>query len=134
MNNTQHEQLFTDLTPEQAENISAAAVTIASASYGTASATLDRSGPGSFKVRSLFVKDTAADGFPVYAKFQALATDGTILTTPSERFDRKGANGSGTTYRNLTGSFGKNISQVRLGIYLSKPGPDTVIRGNWKNL
>jgi hypothetical protein len=135
MDTIQQEQLFTDVTPEQAETISAAALTgsYADAPFGRASATLSRSGPKSFNVRYLSVFDEKANGYAVYAKFQAQAGN-TILTTPTKRFDRKGEAGDGTTYNNLTGAFSKNISAVRVVIYQEDPGNDSVAYGNWTSI
>ncbi len=130
------EQLFTDLTAEQAETIAAAIGPIdVSTSYGAASA-LDvrRTGRRSFRVGHLLVKDNAADGDAVYAKLQGLATDGSVLITPTKRFDRNGAKGRGTIYHTLKGSFGKNITSLRMAIYQNKAGRDPITTGDWVNI
>jgi len=115
MNTIPQEPLFTDLTAEQAETITAAVGPIdVNVSYGAASAIgVQRTGRRSFKASFLRVRDNAADGNAVYAKIQGLATDGSVLTTPTKRFDRKGKGGGATTYNSLKGSFGKNIRDLR---------------------
>lgn len=134
MNTMQQEPLFTDLTLEQAETVTAAGTSTVNASYGFAVGSFDRIGSRSFKVSVLNVKDKARDGDAVYAKFQGRATDGTILITPTKRLDSKGADGPGTRYTNLTGSFSKNISQMRVAIYRQNRGRDLVNVGNWTTL
>lgn len=130
----QHEQLFTELTPAQAETISAAASASVSDFFGSADAFFTRTGPGAFKADFLNVKDRRADGLRVYARFQGLATDNTVLTTPTRRFDEKGAFGGGTVHKNLNGSFSKNIKQLRVVIYRDDPiGTDIAKAGDWQS-
>jgi hypothetical protein len=131
MNNTQHEQLFTDLTSAQAEIVTAAATSSITTSYGSATANFKRTGKKSFTADFLNVKDGRFDGKSVYAKFQARATDGTISTTPTARYDNKGAFGGGTTYTGLAGSFNKNIKQLRVLIYRDDLFADPVAGGAW---
>jgi hypothetical protein len=134
MQNSQPEQLLTDLTPAQAEIISAAARSEAMASYGYAVSDIDLS-PTSFTA-NVYVKDKAKDGYPVYAKFQTQAWDETlseipILTTPTERLDLKGANGTGTLHKGLRWSSNKFIKRVRVAIFRKNPGRDLFVAGNW---
>ena len=134
MNNTQHEQIFADLTPAQAETVTAGATSSITASYGSATANFRRTGKKSFAVDFLNVKDRRFDGKSVYAKFQAKATDGTIATTPTARYDNKGAFEGGTNYTGLAGSFNKDINQLRVLIYRDDLFADPVAGGDWINV
>jgi hypothetical protein len=131
----QHELLFTDLTTTQAETIAGGIGKLAliRASYGYAESEFGRTGRNSF-IGNLYVKDQVKDGFPVYAKFQVRATDGSILTTQTERFDLKGAAGSGTFYTDLRGAFSKNITQLRVVLFRRNPGRDLFSAGQWVDL
>lgn len=133
MNVIPQDQLFTDLTVEQAETVAAGVVTRADASYGFAAANFVRTGPGSF-LANLNVGDSVADGNQVYARFEGKATDGSLLKTPTKRPDLDGAAGSFTAYTNLRGSFSKNIKQLRVLLYRqNRSGADLITAGNWAN-
>jgi hypothetical protein len=145
----QSEQLFTDLTPTQAETTVGGSIindggglqipgslrfSSVFSAYGKASAVFRREGLNSFSVNSLFVKDTLKDGHPVYALFQARPFDGSsILTTSTRRLDLKGQAGSGTFYDHLNGTFGKSIQQLRVVIMRDNPGRDLFVAGPWVN-
>lgn len=133
MNNIQYEHFLADLTPAQAETVTAGATSSVTADYGGATANIRRTGKKSFAVDFLNVKDRRFDGKSVYAKIQAKATDGTFATTPTARYDNKGAFEGGTTYTGLSGSFNKNIKQLRVLIYRDDLFADPVKGGNWIN-
>ncbi|HEY9641907.1 MAG TPA: hypothetical protein V6C57_15575 [Coleofasciculaceae cyanobacterium] len=143
MNKVQQEQLFTELTSAQAETITAAAdLPIKSvsvfASYGKATA-LFKSVFNMFEMKTLYVKDTRADGHPVYAMFQGQTSDGSsILTARPKWFDRKGAAArEGTFYNHLPDgintifAFTQSISKMRLVIMRDNPGRDLFVAGSW---
>lgn len=136
MNNGEQEKLFTDLTPTQAETTIGGSPPVnfasVSASYGKATA-LFQNHSGMFYSETLYVKDTLADGHPVYAMFQGQPSDGSsILTVQWKRFDRKGAAArEGTFYDNLVFPFSKNISKLRLVIMRDNPGRDLFVAGPW---
>lgn len=134
MNDIQHEQLFTDLTHTQAETVAAGVSTRIDTPYGGARADITRTGPGSFVAAELAVADLKIDGSRVYAKFRAKATDGTILTTPTRRYDTFVPLNQATVYKGLRGSFSKNIKQIQLAVYKDQPGTDPVSFGDWVNI
>lgn len=147
MNDMQYEKFLNDLTPAQAETTAGGRPIDDGgfsppeqdlellASYGEALAVVKREGLSSFSVRSLYVKDRAADGFPVYAQFQVQPADGSrILTTSTKRFDLGGAAGPGSVYIGLRGNFGKTIQQIRLVILRQNPGRDLFVAGKWVRL
>ncbi|GAB4386186.1 MAG: hypothetical protein Kow00121_52260 [Elainellaceae cyanobacterium] len=131
MNDLQQEQLFTDLAPAQAETIAAGVFTKVDTSYGYAEADVIRFGDKGFAAH---LKVGNKGTFKVYAKFQARASDGTHLSTPTKRYDvYQNADLSDYT-SGLIGSFSKNINQVRVAIYNDRGGSDPVTFGNWVNL
>ncbi|GAB4386190.1 MAG: hypothetical protein Kow00121_52270 [Elainellaceae cyanobacterium] len=143
MNNTQHEQLFTDLVSTQAETIVGGdpivdpSVSFARASYGSADAKIKAISSEWFTI-DMSVKDEARDGYPVYAKFDGEGFDthpsnGLVrLTGLTKFFDRTGANGDGRNYKQAV-TFGKNfiLSRVRVAIY--RAGRPRGV-GRWVNL
>lgn len=142
MNNTKHEQLFTDLTPTQAEATTGGSPvdgpfrTPSSVTqyWGEAKAYISPRKGGGFTVNYLTVNDILADGKSVYAKFEAEATDGTHIVTSNKRYDKTGASGKGRTYRNLVGGGNYSIKRVRVTIYRDVGqghGSDDVLSGNW---
>jgi hypothetical protein len=131
MNNMHHEQLFIDLSSSEAETIAAGVFTKVDASYGYADADVIRFGNNGFAAHLKVFNKGASK---VYAKFQAKASDGTILTTPTKRADVY-QDSRGTDYTGgLTGSFSKNINQVRVAVYKDQSGSNPVSFGNWVNL
>ncbi|WNZ25797.1 hypothetical protein HJG54_25145 [Leptolyngbya sp. NK1-12] len=143
MNNVQQEQLFTDLTPAQAETTTGGSPTkfpSVFADYGVASASVERIGfnPNAFTVTNLRVKDILKDGHPVYAQIQGKPSDGSnILTSGGRHFDRKGAAGKGTVIPGFSFGFNpfeKHISKVRLVILRDNPGRDLFVAGSWVDI
>jgi hypothetical protein len=138
----QQEQLFADLTSAQAETITAAAdLPIKSvsvfASYGKATA-LFRGVSNMVEINTLYVKDTRADGHPVYAMFQGQTSDGNILTARPKWYDRKGAAArEGMFYNRLPDGintvfiFTQSVSKMRLVMMRDNPGRDLFVAGNW---
>ena len=133
MNQTQSEQLFTDLTLGQAETIAAGVVwSDPYDSWGYARTNITRQGPGKglFYVDA-FVKDFEKNGYPVYVKFQGLATDNDVLTNSQKLWDKKGADGAGSSYNHVRIGFNKNIKKVRAVIYQDDPGSDSAAYEDW---
>jgi hypothetical protein len=136
MNNAQHEQLFTDLNPTQAETISAGGplyrLSQANNWYGGASADIEATGPSSF-FGSLQVEDLAGgDGYPVYAQFQGKLTEnGPIFTGGTKFYDRTKGKGFNTGF--FHGNFGKKhpFRYIRIAILRDNPGRDLFTAGNW---
>lgn len=141
MNTMQQEQLFTDLTPAQAEttaggkpfddgNTPTDSESFALASYGSADTSIFNLGGGSISFNML-VKDRAKDGQPVYAKFEGIGIDGRSLIGSSKFFDFRGAAGSGTIHiRNA--SFGKTVSLIKARVWIHRKGRSPVA-GDWVN-
>lgn len=137
MNTMQHEQIFIDLTPKQAETIAAGAplyrLSQADSYYGGAAADITATGPSSF-FGTLEVKDLNKDGYPVYAQFQGkLTEDGPIFTGGTKFYDRSGAEGSGMNTGFFHGNFGKTypFRFIRIAVYRDNPGRDLFTAGNW---
>jgi hypothetical protein len=140
MNDMQHEQLFTDLTPAQAETTAGGRPIDdggfgpggnVNASYGRAFATFRRTGQGSL-TGSLFVKDKAIDGHLVYARFQGLTSDGRILNSSNRFEDKQGAARKGTNYSVFNVNFGNiRINSVRVTISRDNPGTDLFTAGKF---
>lgn len=138
MNNTQSEQLFTDLTATQAETISAGLDDFLDvrASYGGATAKIRASGINSIS-GDLEIKDWLRDGYPVYAKFLGKTSNGVVLTSSAEFVDRRGAAGHGTLVPLNKVSFGsKNtyVRYVRLLIYQKRRGDSFSRASDWADL
>lgn len=137
MTTKQHEQLFTDLNPTQAETIAGGGllfrISQANAYYGGAYADIGATGPSSF-YGSLEIKDWLADGYPVYAQFQAKSSEYAPIITGSTKFyDRRRAKGSGTYVDPIRASFGRGVDArfIRVAIYRDNPGRDLFVAGNW---
>jgi hypothetical protein len=143
MNNAPHEQLFRDMNPTQAETIAGGFLRDSVATipddqtsvpkYGSAWARIAATGPSSF-YGSLSIKDLLADGYPVYAQFQAKASESAPIVTGSTRFyDRKGAKGNGRYVDPIRASFGRGVDArfIRVAILRDNPGRDLFVAGNW---
>lgn len=81
---------------------------------------------------SIFVKDKAIDGHPVYALFQGQTSGGRILNSSNRFEDRKGAAHEGTTYPTFSVDFGNiRIDSVRVTILRDNPGTDLFTAGKF---
>lgn len=141
MNSLQQEQLFTDLTPAQAEttaggkpfddgNTPTDSESFALASYGSADTSIFNLGGGSISFNML-VKDRARDGQPVYAKFEGVGIDSRSLMGSTKFFDLRGTAGPGTIHiRNA--SFGKNVFLTKARVWIFRKGRSPVA-GDWMN-
>jgi hypothetical protein len=135
MNAVQQEQLFADLTPAQAQTITAAGeYSTAVAKYGFADARFSRISSSSFSAKLVTVKDTFKDGFPVYAIFQGLKYDGSIENSGAELLDTKGAAGRGTFYKEYNSHFSQTFLRVRIAILRKNPGRDLFTAGDWADV
>lgn len=134
MHKIPQERLFTDLTPDQAETITAAGSNEVNTSYGRVIGSFVRTGSRSFESTTLWVKDKAKDGDAVYAKFQGRTTDGSVLIPSASYFDRRGAEDFGTNYYGIRGSFSRSISHIRLAIYRQKSGVNPVAVSGWSRI
>jgi hypothetical protein len=145
MNNRQCEQFLTDLTPAQAETTAGGSpfddipgpsgptrFASAAAFYGNANSRFRRRGPSAFSTQNFFVKDSWKDGHPVYAQFQGMTANGSILNAiGTRRFDFKTARGPGTFHPSLVGTFTRSVKKLRLVIMRQNPGRDLFVAGHW---
>ncbi len=135
MNDTQHKQLFTELTPAQAQTITAAGnYSTAVAKYGFADASFFRVGTSSFSAERITVKDTFKDGFPVYAIFQGQRADGSIENAEVKLLDSKGTDGPGTFYRQYATHFSQAFFRIRIAILRKNPGRHLFTAGDWADV